>query len=541
MADSAGGWQCFTYRKLAEVSGQVAAQYRAAGVRAGDVVCLTVPTTYESLASLFGVWLAGAVICPLAEPSFQSDQEYVEHIGEVLRRAEPAVTATSAELAPLMGKAMAHAGLPGSPLVVNCQIEGAQELPAPPDRLPELALLQFTSGSTGNPQGVRVSWANLEANFAVLHRWTQWQPGQGGAGWLPLYHDMGLIGFLLPAIAMQENLWLMRPLEFIRDPGRWLSCFGPGKAAHTAAPSFAFAYAARRIAADRWADFDLSALRSAIVGAEVVDPQALAEFARVAAPAGFASNTFVPAYGLAENTLGVTSIGSGRDMLLVRPDWSSLRYGQPVRIAEQTRFSPEWNAKEAGWLVGTGSPDPLDGIGVEVVDEDGVSLSAGQLGEIAVTGSSVAVGYHGQHRDRVTRFLGGVLRTGDAGFFYGGELFVVGRMGDSIQLRGRNIYAEDLDAKVSETAELNRGRVMVVNRLNEGKAGVVVFAEAAPGPWTDNVIERLRGELGPEPRVSIVCGDRGMIRRTSSGKPRRREMWELLTSGKLTGTSVIDT
>ncbi|SON61449.1 Long-chain-fatty-acid--AMP ligase FadD26 [Mycobacterium simulans] len=544
LADDAGGWQRFTYREIATASGQVAAEYRAAGVQTGDVVCLTVPTTYDSLISLFGVWLAGATICPLPEPSFQSDQDYIDHIGEVLRRAEPAVIVTSAEIAPVMGKAMAQAGLPGSPMVVNSQAAGVAELPAPPDRLAEIALLQFTSGSTGNPQGVRVSWDNLAANFAVLRRWTDWRDGEGGASWLPLYHDMGLIGCLLPAVATQSDLWLMRPLQFIRDPGRWLSCFGGGKARHAASPSFAFAYLARRITPGRLVNFDLSAWRSVIVGAEVVDPLALAAFARFAAPTGFAPTAFVPAYGLAENTLGVSSPGSGHEMLLVRPDWASMQVGEPVQVLERARFSTDWATHETnatGWLVGHGSPGPDDGIAVQVIDEDGAPLPAGHLGEITVTGSSVALGYHGQHPDRTTRFADGVLRTGDAGFFHAGELFVVGRMGDSLKLRGRNIYVEDLDAKVAEAAQLNRDRVAVVSSMHEGRAGLVVFAEARPGPWTEKVTERLRGELGPEPHITIVTGRRGMIRRTSSGKPRRRQMWQLFSTGGLKAVVVIDT
>ncbi|WP_204802338.1 AMP-binding protein [Mycobacterium riyadhense] len=541
LADDAGGWQRFTYRAIAKASAQVAAEYRAAGVQTGDVVCLTAPTTYDTLISLFGVWLAGATICPLPEPSFQSDQDYVDHIGAVLRRAEPAVVVTSAEIAPLMGKAMAQAGMFGSPMVVDGRAAVAGELSAAPNGLAEIALLQFTSGSTGNPQGVRVSWDNLAANFAVLRRWTRWAEGEGGASWLPLYHDMGLIGCLLPAVATQSDLWLMRPLQFIRDPGRWLSCFGPGKARHAASPSFAFAYLARRITPDRLVNFDLSAWRSVIVGAEVVDPLALAAFARFAAPAGFASTAFVPAYGLAENTLGVTSPGGGQEMLLVRPDWASMGIGEPVRILEQARFSTDWATNETGWLVGHGSPVPADGIAVRVIDEDGTPLPAGHLGEIAVTGSSVALGYHGQHPDRATRFSDGVLRTGDAGFFHGGELFVVGRMGDSLKLRGRNVYVEDLDAKVAEAGPLNRDRVAVVSSMHEGRAGLVVFAEARPGSWTEKVTERLRGELGPEPHITIVTGRRGMIRRTSSGKPRRRHMWQLFSTGGLKGAVVIDT
>ncbi len=537
LADDSGGWRRIEYSELAVAARRAGARLVDAGVNTGDVVCLSMPTEYSSLSTFFGAWAAGATICPLAPPSFQPEQEYVDHIAAILQQAKPAVTVTSAELEPLIAKAMERVGLPGSPLVAP-DIEGGMEMD--PCQGGDIALLQFTSGSTGTPQGVRVSWRNLEASLAVTRRWAGWRDDDAVASWLPLYHDMGLIGCLLTSVAAQCDLWLMRPDQFIRDPARWLDCFGPGRASQSAAPSFAFSYLARRVAPDRLAGLDLSGWRSVMVGAEAIDPVALESFARFAAPAGFSRATYIPAYGLAENTLGVTSPGRGGNVHMVLPDWSSFQFGRTVRIERRARFGDEHPAPGSGWLLGHGHPGIHDGIGVHIVGEDGNRLADGHLGEITVTGTSVACGYQSEHPGRSTRFYGGTLRTGDAGFIHHGDLYILGRMGDSLKLRGRNVYVEDLDAKVAAVASLSRDRIAIVSSCTEGRAGVAVFAETKPGPWTEKVTQRLRGELGPEPTITIVIGERGLIQRTSSGKPRRRHMWQLLHSGQLKTATVID-
>jgi acyl-CoA synthetase (AMP-forming)/AMP-acid ligase II len=537
LADDSGRWRRIEYSELALGAGRAGARLVDAGVSPGDVVCMSMTTEYSSLSTFFGAWAAGATVCPLPSLSFQSQQEYVEHIAAILQQAKPVVTVTCAEFEPLIGKAMKKVGLPGSPLCMF-DIDGSTYID--PRQGGDIALLQFTSGSTGTPQGVRVSWRNLEANLAVIRRWARWRIDDAVASWLPLYHDMGLIGCLLTSVAGQCDLWLMRPDQFIRDPARWLDCFGPGRASQSAAPSFAFSYLARRVAPEQLAGLDLSGWRSVMVGAEAIDPAALESFARLAAPTGFSRTTFVPAYGLAENTLAVTSPGLGGNAYMVLPDWSSFQFGKPVRIARRTRFGDENPTPGSGWLFGHGHPGIDDGIGVHIVGEDGNQLADGYLGEIMVTGTSVACGYQSEYSGRSTRFYGGTLRTGDAGFIYHGDLYVLGRMGDSLKLRGRNVYVEDLDAKVAADAGLSRDRVVIVSSCTERRAGVVVFAETKPGPWTAKVIQRLRGELGPEPTIAIVVGQRGLIQRTSSGKPRRRHMWQLLHCGHLQTATVID-
>ena len=177
---------------------------------------------------------------------------------------------------------------------------------------------------------------------------------------------------------------------------------------------------------------------------------------------------------------------------------------------------------------------------MRIVDETGDELPDGKLGEITVGGTSVALGYQGGQPGSSTRFVDGTLHAGDAGFIHRGQLFVVGRMGDSLQLHGRNVYVEDLDAKVAAAAELSPDRISIISTQDQAGAGLVVFAEARPGPWTDNVFQRVRAEVGPGPAVTIVTGTRGMIRRTSSGKARRRHMWQLFHSGRLGGATITE-
>jgi acyl-CoA synthetase (AMP-forming)/AMP-acid ligase II len=533
LADAADGWQFVPYPKLAGAARRVAAALAAEGVRPGDTVCMLMPTGYPALCAMYGVWAAGATLCPIVPPSFQSTEEYIRHVASITEQAAPRLTISSDEFVPLLGAALTLSRQPGAPWVLR---EGVEELP--PQPAGELALLQFTSGSTGRPRGVQVSWDNLAANLAMLGRWTAWQPGEGVSSWLPLHHDMGLIGCLLFPAANQADLWLMRPEQFISNPLRWLECFGPGKARHTASPSFALAYAARRIPPERLARLDLSGWRTICVGAETIDVSALESFARFARPAGFSRTAFLPAYGLAENTLGVTCCARFSRPRIIRPQWSGLRFGEAVPVVEVARLGHAPIPPGSGWLIGHGRPAEGDDVGVWIAGEDGNALPDGHLGEIVVTGASVAGGYHAGRASGATRFAGGELWTGDGGFFHGGELYVLGRMGDSLKLLGRSVYVEDLDGKVAAAAGLDKGKILAVAGTDRGQAAVAVFAEARPGPWRDEVITALRQELGQEPVLTIVCGQRGLIHRTSSGKPRRRHMWQLLQRGGLTHVGI---
>ncbi|MFF5263261.1 AMP-binding protein [Actinomadura viridis] len=529
LAGDDGSWEFREYGVLAGAARRTAAALIEEGVRPGDVVCLILPTDFTCIETYYAVWAAGATVCLITPPLFQDGDDYVAHVAAILEQARPVLTIASDELAPLAARALESAGLTGRPWRPR---QAAAE--AEVQEAGELALLQFTSGSSGAPRGVMVTWDNLEANAELIARTAGFHEDDVVSSWLPLYHDMGLIGCFLTPISRQAELRLMRPDQFIRDPARWVRTFA--EAAHTAAPPFAFAYAARRIKPEQLEGVDLSGWRTAIIGAEPIDPHALEVFARVAEPFGFARETFKPAYGMAETTLLVTMDQVWRRPLAVRPDEASLEFGRPVVILDRHELGEESVGAKAGWVVGCGMPE--EDVPVAIVDDGGRELPEGSLGEIVVGGDSACPGYYAGAEGKSTRFEAGRVYTGDAGFFHDGQLFVLGRMGDSIKVRGRSVYVEDLESKIAEITGLGKGRIVVVGVPGAGTRGLALFAETGDGSWAGEVRETLRRRLGDDVEVTIVIGT-GLIQRTSSGKPRRRYMWERLRSGGMDGARVL--
>ncbi|GAA1868590.1 AMP-binding protein [Actinomadura bangladeshensis] len=528
LAADDGGWEYRDYGALAAAARRTAGALIEEGVRPGDVVCLILPTDFTCIETYFGVWAAGATVCLITPPLFQDGDDYVAHVAAILRQASPALVVASKDLAEYAGRAMDQAGLSGEPWQPQ-QGEEAEVRPAG-----ELALLQFTSGSSGAPRGVMVTWENLEANSDLIARMAGYEDGDVVASWLPLYHDMGLIGTFITPIARQGMLRLMRPDHFIRDPARWIRCFA--EAQHTAAPPFAYAYCARRIKPEQLEGLDLSGWKMALIGAEPIDPHALEVFAQLVEPFGFSRATFKPAYGMAETTLLVTMDNARRDPLAVRPDPEALAFGQPVRILDQHRLGPASIGAKAGWVVGCGTPE--SDVPVVIVDDDGNELAEGLLGEIVVGGASACPGYYAGAEAKSTRFMDGKVYTGDAGFFHEGQLFVLGRMGDSIKVRGRSVYVEDLESKIAEVSGLGRGRIVVVGVPGAGQKGLALFAETQSEEWVPAVRETLRRRVGDDVEITVVVGT-GLIQRTSSGKPRRRYMWERLQGGRMDGARVV--
>ncbi|REE98786.1 AMP-binding protein [Thermomonospora umbrina] len=529
LAADDGTWEYRDYPSLASAARRTAQTLIEEGVRPGDVVCVVLPTDFTCIETYFGVWAAGATVCLITPPLFQDGDDYVAHVAAILRQAAPRLTLASEGLEDLTGRALAAAGIEAGPVRPR-----QAEVEADVREVGELALLQFTSGSSGEPRGVMVTWDNLESNCELIARSAGFEDGQEVASWLPLYHDMGLIGCFLTPISLQTDLRLMRPDQFIRDPARWIRCFATAR--HTAAPPFAYAYTARRVKPEQLEGVDLSNWQTAIIGAEPIDPHALEIFAQLVEPFGFSRHAFKPAFGMAETTLLVTMDAVPRDPLAVRPDPESLSFGSPVKILDSHTLGPDSLGAKAGWVVGTGTPEA--DVPVTIVDDDGNELPPGHLGEIVVGGPSVCPGYYAGAQAKSTRFIDGRVFTGDAGFFHEDQLFVLGRMGDSLKVRGRSVYVEDLEARLAEITKLGKGRIVMASVPGAGTKGVALFAETGEAAWEADVREFLRRRLGGDVEVTIVVGT-GLIQRTSSGKPRRRYMWERLKSGLMDGARIV--
>jgi acyl-CoA synthetase (AMP-forming)/AMP-acid ligase II len=532
-AGAAGEWTFQPYSELAADAHRVAGMLRELGGKPGAVVSLLVADSRRFVPAFLGTMLAGLTPSPIASPlTFRDASRYTEHVVKIVRAAGPAILLSDPTLRDVAGQVVERTGA-GTPALLDRVAdlpfeESARAVPA------EVALLQFTSGSSGLPKGVRVTPENLVGNIHAIHARLGTTPSDACSSWLPLYHDMGLIGTFLGSVVAQIDLWLMSPLDFVRSPVRWLECHGRHGATLTAAPNFGYGYASRRATPGDLAGMDFSGWRVAMNGAERIDARATADFTDLLGPHGFRASAFVPAYGLAEATLAVSAVRAGDQARIVRPA-GGLRPGEAVTIAASGVLGVDRPAGGESWLASCGPP--LAGTAVQVVDERGLPLPDGHFGEIRVQGPSVALGY--QSRDGAAcDFTPGGLHTGDSGFILGGEVFVVGRVGDSIKIRGRKVYAEDLEAALAGVPGIHAGRCLAALGTAGGADHAVVVIEAADSGWLDGALAVLRAATDDVVRVTIVRGARGSIPRTSSGKPRRRLVWQQHLDRRLSGDIV---
>ncbi|MFI5485937.1 AMP-binding protein [Micromonospora echinaurantiaca] len=504
-AAAGDGWDEWPYPRLAAAVRRVAGGLRAAGVRRDDRVVLVEPTGPGFVAGYFGTMLAGAVPTPVAPPALGQDLAgYLAHVRHIVATAAPRLVVTGGTLAEPLRPVAGDAGV-----VRTADLLDGADAPAA-GRRAGLALLQFTSGSTGRPRAVRVPFAALEHNVAAIGRWLRQGPADPTASWLPLHHDMGLIGCLLTPVAHQGDLWLLTPQQFVRDPLRYLRCFGQRGARLTAMPTFGLRHVVDRVRPEQLAGLDFAAWRAVIVGAERVSPAALEDFWRLLAPHGLDRRALLPAYGLAEATLAVT--GGALD-----EPWRTARV-DPARIP---LGGAPGGGPAAAPLVGCGAP--LDGVSVRIVDDAGRPLPDGRVGEIEVGGRCVAAGYLGDPAGTSARFTAGALRTGDSGFLHDGQLYVLGRLGDSLKLRGRTLFAEDVEAAL-EAAGLPRHRHTVLLGHADRPVAMVLLENAEPD-WEQRA-GAVVGRLTEGAELIALRVPVGTILRTTSGKPRRRVMWQ---------------
>ncbi|ADG97802.1 AMP-dependent synthetase and ligase [Segniliparus rotundus DSM 44985] len=529
-------WRSVPYEKLALLARKIAGALQREGLGVGLGACVVMPTGALCVGSLYAVWACGASATLIPPPAFADGDAYAAHVGAILGGAAPHTVLTTAELVAFVELALDTSGLPNRPVVAVFD-EAAVESAAPADLQEpgEVALVQFTSGSTASPRGVMVSWENLRDNIQRIMATIGWEKGDSTASWLPLYHDMGLVGALLTTVANQGDLYLMRPDQFVREPIRWLQAMA--KAQHTVSPSFGIGYAARRLKAEDVADLDLSGWRSLVTGAEPVDLSSLSAFCELAGPRGFRSTAFVAAYGLAEATLMVSGTPVEEPIVARRIDQSSLRMGEPVSILESAVFGGQPLAGE-GWIAGLGP----HGREVSILDEDGKEVPDGTLGQIVVDSSSVAMGYCDLSQERAssgTRFCDGTLHTGDAGFRHDGQLYALGRMGWALKVRGKSVFMEDFEARLASATGLPKGALCAAAIPGGPVPGVALFVERPVGDWLSAVQQAARACLGPAHMLRVVTGPRGFIRRTSSGKPQRSRMWQLMAAGELAEATVL--
>lgn len=518
-----GSWDRVGYDELAASSRAAAAVLRASGMQPNCAVAIVARSGRTFASAFFGALLAGGRVSPIAPPMILQDPgEYGTHLASVLRAADVEVVLTESEYESIV-RQVAIAAVPAARVVVMVEeyFSGEPWHGCDPG---SVALVQFTSGSSGHPKGVRVPFEALEANVAVIGRWLSMCSDDGTATWLPFHHDMGLVGCFVSPVVHQMDVWVMQPEEFVQRPLRYLSCLGDGRAQLTAMPNFGLDFVIRRVRPADLQDLDFSGWRALILGAERVDPMSIERFHALLAPHGFSRQTLLPAYGLAEATLAVTGVPIGEELSYVRVRTESLRPGGAVVLDD---------AERGGDIsVHACCGRPLSGTTVTVVDDAGLPLPEDHVGEITVDGPSVAAGYMiDAEGGSLTSFKDGHLNTGDAGFLHGGHLVVLGRLGDGLNVRGRLLLAESLEAEL-RAAGLNGDRLTVLLGSRLGSAVAVVVLESLGQGAADIASRVVRGRTG-DIELVVVDAPRKTIARTSSGKPKRRQLFAAFLEGRL--------
>jgi len=514
---------------IAERAAGVAGGLSALGVEPGERLALVYPTGAEYFDAFFGILFAGAVPVPLYPPvRLGRLDEYRERTAGMLEAAGAVGVLADGRLAPLVGPAVERVrprlgcrtlgALPGG----RSQVAGGEA--------GDLALVQFSSGTTVEPKPVALDQRAVLAQVRALTAlWPDSaELAHSGVSWLPLYHDMGLIGCVFPALERPSVLTLVPPEAFVARPALWLRALSASRATISPAPNFAYALAAERVRDEEIEGVDLSDWRCALCGAETVVADTLSRFAARFAPYGFRAEALTPVYGLSEAALAVTFPPLGRGP----------RVGRYARapLAERGAAEPDPAGRE---IVSVGSP--LPGFRLEVRRPDGSTAAEREVGRLFVAGPSLMRGYLGRP-DLTARVLdGGWLDTGDLGFLDGGELFLTGRAKEVLIVRGRNHAPEEVEQPVAEVEGVRRGCVAAVTHRGDTDPTerLLLFVERRRGrpPAGDE-------ELAARCRAAVAAGagltvDQvlvlapGTLPRTSSGKMRRREALALHLAGRL--------
>jgi fatty-acyl-CoA synthase len=514
-----------TYAELRDRARALAVRLLAAGLKTHDRVGLVAETDADFVTAFFACQYARLTPAPLPLPAPLGGRDaYVEQIGRMLNSAEAAAVFGPESLLPWLKEAAAAAGTPLAATIAELPqgATGALADPTPDDP----SYVQFSSGSTRNPTGVLCTHRALMANtYAITAHGLQVTPQDRAFSWLPLYHDMGLVGFLLAPLSAQMTVDLMPTGAFVRRPLLWLDLISKNRATISFSPSFGFDLCARRGDGAR-EGLDLSHWRAAGCGGDMVRPGPLQAFAERYAAAGFSPGAYVPSYGMAEATLALTMPTPGRGLVFDTVDVDRMERDGAVKAGSGAR---------ARAFVRCGPILPEHEI--EVRDEAGAVLPERQVGRIFVRGPSLMREYFGDP-EATARALSadGWLETGDLGYLVDGEIVPTGRAKDLILLNGRNVWPQDLEWTAESEIERLRSGDVAAFSIDEdaGEQLVVLVQSRSSDPevrrtLVDDVAALLRARHGVEARVELVGAH--ALPQTSSGKLSRAKARALFLTG----------
>jgi 1-acyl-sn-glycerol-3-phosphate acyltransferase len=531
--EDGGEGEAITYAGLEAQAAQVAAGLQQLGLVPGQCVALMLPTGADYFYAFFGALLAGAVPVPIYPPARPSQiEDHMRRHAAILANCQAPVLITVPEakrVAQLLKSLVPT--LRRSVSLVDLTAAAPARGVLPVLRADDVALIQYTSGSTGDPKGVVLTHANLLANIRAMGQVMQADADDVFVSWLPLYHDMGLIGAWLGSLYYGALLVVMSPLAFLARPQRWLQAIHRYRGTLSASPNFGYEYCLRRIEDEALQGVDLRSWRAAFNGAEAVSPDTLEKFVQRFSARGFRAQAMMPVYGLAESSVGLAFPPPGRGARIDRIDRH--RFARSGDAAPARDDDPNALRFVSGGL-------PLPQHQIRIVDNAGRELPERREGRLQFRGPSATSGYYRAPEKTRSLFADGWLESGDLAYMANGEVFITGRSRDIIIRAGRNIYPHEIEEAVGDIAGVRAGRVAVFGSTSaeSGTERLVVLAETRSTGAAER--ERLHSDINARvtdltgaPPDHIVLASPGTVLKTSSGKIRRAASRELYESGAI--------
>ncbi len=529
-----------TYCELLQGAKRVAASLQGLGLKYQQSVMIMLPSSREYFYSFFGILIAGGVPVPVYPPgNIRQIEEHLRRHAAIAKNCLAFIMIAMPETV-RFSKIM-RSQVPGLRHLVTYNELIAIEVPEsvsllkPKIEAGDIAFLQYTSGSTGLPKGVALTHANLLANIRSMGQAIHIQSSDVFVSWLPLYHDMGLIGAWLGSFYFSCHLILMSPLNFIARPFRWLHAISHYGGTLSAAPNFAYELCVRRIELQEKEKINLDSWRIALNGAEAVSPQTIQRFSKYFNSCGFRSEAMTPVYGLAESSVGLA--------------FPPLDRGPLVDIVDRHVFMQSGKAvvcnqeEKQGCLQFVSCGQPLPGHQIRIADKSGRELPERQQGDVQFQGPSATSGYFRNPEKTDELFTDQWLNSGDKGYIAGGEVYITGRSKDIIIRAGRNIYPEELEAAIGKIDGIRAGNVAVFGSRDKsaGTERLIVLAESRKKePVRAKLVQHISGlvtDLVGLPPEDVVLAPPNTVLKTSSGKIRRaacRDIYELGLSNRKT-------
>ena len=525
-----GDGEVITYKQLKDAAVRVAGGLQQRGLQPAEPVAIMLPSGPDYFYSFIGILLAGGIPVPIYPPARLSQLE--DHMRRHVRILANCVASTFITVPEAKGVAhLLKSQVPNLKHIVTASdLQSATASSTSPVLTTnDTAFIQYTSGSTGNPKGVVLTHANLLANIRAMGRVVEAGPKDVFVSWLPLYHDMGLIGAWLGSLYFAMLFIAMPPLSFLARPERWLWAIHHYHGTLSASPNFGYEYCLRRLSDEDLAGLDLSSWRAAFNGAEPVSPETLSNFSQRFKAYGLTDKALMPVYGLAESTVGLTFPPLNRGPVIDRIERDTFMQTGSAKTAQD-------DDERALRFVSSGAP--LSGHQIRVVDQAGHELPERQEGRLEFHGPSSTSGYYHDAEKTQTLFDGDWLDTGDLAYIANGELFLTGRIKDIFIRAGRNIYPHELEEAVGNITGIRAGRVAAFGSEDKHSKTERLIVLAETRSTDDSELEMLRNKINTlaidligSPPDEVVLAPPGTVLKTSSGKIRRAASRELFEKG----------